>query len=179
MSKGIISFPSSRPFSGHQGALDMALQIPLTLVRLQLCLSAHTLNQLCRSQRGSVNQPLKIDDNSFWASLSVCTCMSSLRCMSISVGQLSDKKDLPVQQYIKTNTYCVCITVWFLFISKTQFKIEKKRKINYLVTVLCSILGRLCYVTLLNSTSLKSFKWSPFKKSSYNTWDLRCNKDQG
>lgn len=46
MSKGIISFPPSRPFSGHQGALDMALQIPLTLVGLQLYLSAHTLNQL-------------------------------------------------------------------------------------------------------------------------------------
>lgn len=42
MSKGIISFPPSRPFSGHQGALDIALQIPLTLVGLQLCLSTYT-----------------------------------------------------------------------------------------------------------------------------------------
>lgn len=34
MSEGIISFPPSRPFSGHQGVLDMPLQIPQTLVRL-------------------------------------------------------------------------------------------------------------------------------------------------
>lgn len=40
MSKGIISFPLSRPFSGYQGALDMVLQIPL------LCLSAYSLSQL-------------------------------------------------------------------------------------------------------------------------------------
>lgn len=36
MSKGIISFPALRPFSGHQGELDMALQILLTVVGLQL-----------------------------------------------------------------------------------------------------------------------------------------------
>lgn len=51
MSKGIISFPPSRPFSGHQGALDMALQIPLTLVGLRRCLSAYTLSQLPQFQR--------------------------------------------------------------------------------------------------------------------------------
>lgn len=56
MSKGIISFPPSRSFSGHQGTLDMPLQIPQTLVQLQLCMSAHTLHQLCRSQCDFLNQ---------------------------------------------------------------------------------------------------------------------------
>lgn len=84
MSKGIISFPPSRPFSGHQGALDMALQIPLTLVGLQLYLSAHTLNQLGGSQRGSVNHLCRLVTTVF-GFLSVCTCFIEFTHISKSV----------------------------------------------------------------------------------------------
>ena len=53
----------------------MALQIPLTLVRLQLCLSAHTLNQL---SAWLCTSALQIDDDCFDTFLSVCTRVLSL-----------------------------------------------------------------------------------------------------